>query len=119
MMVQQLANNGLLLGAGEYVGEALGTRASVFTVKYGGLGFFGLIQADTFSLFFHLLVGVVAALVILSSGSYLHRANLEGAEFYALILFATAGMGVLSSAQELLTAVIGLAIRSLARHVLA
>ncbi len=93
--------------------------ASVFTVQYGGLGFFGLVQADTFSLFFHLLVGVVAALVILSAGSYLHRANLEGAEFYALILFATAGMGVLSSAQELLTAFIGLEMSSIASYVLA
>src|SRR6266404_1127543 len=119
MLLQPLTKNRIFLGAVAFVGASFGTMASVFTVQYGGLGFFGLIQADTFSLFFHLLVGVVAALVILSSGSYLHRANLEGAEFYALVLFATAGMGVLSSAQELLTAFIGLEMSSISSYVLA
>src|SRR5882762_3897210 len=119
MLLQPLTKNRIFLGAVAFVGASFGTMASVFTVQYGGLGFFGLVQADTFSLFFHLLVGVVAALVILSAGSYLHRANLEGAEFYALILFATAGMGVLSSAQELLTAFIGLEMSSIASYVLA
>jgi len=119
MLLQPFTKNRAFLGATAFVGASFGTMASVFSVQYGGLRFFGLIQADTFSLFFHLLVGVVAALVILSSGSYLHRANLEGAEFYALILFATAGMGVLSSAQELLTAFIGLEMSSIASYVLA
>src|SRR5882762_1468139 len=119
MLLQPLTKNRIFLGAVAFVGASFGTMASVFTVQYGGLGFFGLVQADTFSLFFLLLVGVVAALVILSAGSYLHRANLEGAEFYALILFATAGMGVLSSAQELLTAFIGLEMSSIASYVLA
>src|ERR1700681_4026611 len=39
--------------------------------------------------------------------------------FFALILFATAGMGVLSSAQELLTAFIGLEMSSISSYVLA
>jgi NADH-quinone oxidoreductase subunit N len=58
-------------------------------------------------------------LVILSSDSYLQRENLDGAEFYALILFATTGMGVLASAQELLTAFIGLEMSSIASYILA
>jgi len=60
-----------------------------------------------YSVFFHWLVGLVAFLVILAADSYLERENLAPAEFYALILFATTGMGVLASAQELLTAFIG------------
>jgi NADH-quinone oxidoreductase subunit N len=72
-----------------------------------------------FALFFHWLVGLIAFLVILSSDAYLEREGLEGAEFYALILFATAGMGVLSSAQELLTAFIGLEMSSIASYILA
>ena len=74
---------------------------------------------DVFSLFFHWLVGLVAFLVILASDSYLERENLEAAEFYALVLFATAGMGVLASAQELLTAFIGLEMSSISSYVLA
>jgi NADH-quinone oxidoreductase subunit N len=84
-----------------------------------GSGFFGLIQFDTYSLFFHWLVGLVAFLVILAADSYLERENLAPAEFYALILFATAGMGVLASAQELLTAFIGLEMSSISSYVLA
>src|SRR5258708_17410592 len=84
-----------------------------------GSGFSGLIQFDTYRLFFHWLVGLVAFLVILASDSYLERENLAPAEFYALILFATAGMGVLASAQELLTAFIGLEMSSISSYVLA
>jgi len=99
------------------LGAAAGTLSTFSTLI--GSGFSGLITFDTFSLFFHWLVGLVAFLVILGSDSYLERENLAGAEFYALILFATAGMGVLSSAQELLTAFIGLEMSSIASYVLA
>jgi NADH-quinone oxidoreductase subunit N len=99
------------------VGAAGGTLATYFGQM--GSGFFGLIQFDTYSLFFHWLVGLVAFLVILASDSYLERENLAPAEFYALILFATAGMGVLASAQELLTAFIGLEMSSISSYVLA
>ncbi len=57
--------------------------------------------------------------MILASDSYLEREGLDAAEFYALILFATAGMGVLASAQELLTAFIGLEMSSISSYVLA
>jgi len=99
------------------MGAAAGTLVTFFCVP--GSGFFGLVQFDTYSLFFHWLVGLVAFLVILASDSYLQRENLEGAEYYALILFATAGMGVLASAQELLTAFIGLEMSSISSYILA
>ncbi len=99
------------------VGAAAGTLVTFSTIA--GSGFSGLIQFDTFSLFFHWLVGLISFLVILASDSYLEREGLDGAEFYALILFATAGMGVLASAQELLTAFIGLEMSSIASYILA
>ncbi|HEY2455913.1 MAG TPA: NADH-quinone oxidoreductase subunit N [Candidatus Acidoferrum sp.] len=99
------------------IGAALGTLLTFFRVP--GAGFYGLIQSDVYSLFFHWLVGLVAFLVILASDSYLERENLDAAEYYALILFATAGMGVLASAQELLTAFIGLEMSSISSYVLA
>src|SRR6266436_1457775 len=117
MLLQPYLKNrqGLTLFA--MVGAAAGTLATYFGQM--GTGFFGLIQFDTYSLFFHWLVGLVAFLVILASDSYLERENLAPAEFYALILFATAGMGVLASAQELLTAFIGLEMSSISSYVLA
>src|ERR1700674_2263182 len=117
MLLQPFLKNrqGLTLFA--MVGAAAGTLSTYFGQM--GSGFFGLIEFDTYSLFFHWLVGLVAFLVILASDSYLERENLAPAEFYALILFATAGMGVLASAQELLTAFIGLEMSSISSYILA
>jgi NADH-quinone oxidoreductase subunit N len=119
MLLQPFLKNrqGLTLFA--MIGAAAGTLATYFGQNDMGSGFFGLIQFDMYSLFFHWLVGLVAFLVILAADSYLERENLAPAEFYALILFATAGMGVLASAQELLTAFIGLEMSSISSYVLA
>ena len=117
MLLQPFLKNRQVLTFLAMVGAALGTLSTFFGVP--GSGFFGLIQFDTYSVFFHWLVGLIAFLVILASDSYLARENLEGAEFYALILFATTGMGVLASAQELLTAFIGLEMSSISSYVLA
>src|SRR5437773_955994 len=119
MLLQPLTKNRAFLTVVAFIGAAAGTASSLLGVRYAGMGFFGLIQSDTFSLFFHVLVGAVAVLVILAAEPYLSRDKLQGAEFYALILFATAGMGVLASAQELLTAFIGLEMSSIASYVLA
>src|SRR5258708_26956222 len=68
MLLQPYLKNrqGLTLFA--MVGAAAGTLATYFGQM--GTGFFGLIQFDTYSLFFHWLVRLVAFLVILSSNSF-------------------------------------------------
>src|SRR5437899_1575840 len=101
------------------IGTVAGTAASVTSAMHAGPGFDGLVQSDSFSFFFRLLVGTVAFLVVLASEPYLERERLPFAEFYALLLFATAGMGVLASAQELLTAFIGLEMSSISSYILA
>src|SRR5580704_16905431 len=101
------------------IGTLAGTAASVTAAMHAGPGFGGLVQSDSFSFFFRLLVGTVAFLVALAAGPYLERERLPFAEFYALLLFATAGMGVLASAQELLTAFIGLEMSSISSYILA
>src|SRR5882757_8665973 len=121
MLLQPFTRNRHVLSFFAILGTILGTTATIYAYTTVGAGpaFGGLIQLDAFSIFFHLLVGVVAILVVLISGPYLERENLESAEFFALVLFATAGMGVLSSAQELLTAFIGLEMSSISSYVLA
>src|SRR5437588_5283794 len=101
------------------IGALAGTAASVTSAMHAGPGFDGLVQSDSFSFFFRLLVGTVAFLVVLVAEPYLERERLPCAEFYALLLFATAGMGVLASAQELLTAFIGLEMSSISSYILA
>src|SRR6266513_2619407 len=100
-------------------GSLAGTVAAATAFLHGGPGFHGLVQSDSFTFFFRLLVGSVAFLVVLAAGPYLERERLPFAEFYALLLFATAGMGVLASAQELLTAFIGLEMSSISSYILA
>jgi NADH-quinone oxidoreductase subunit N len=101
------------------LGSLAGTIAAFTALIHGGPGFYGLVQSDSFSFFFRLLVGSVSFLVVLAAGPYLDREKLPIAEFYALLFFATAGMGVLASAQELLTAFIGLEMSSISSYVLA
>jgi NADH-quinone oxidoreductase subunit N len=99
------------------LGAAVGTLGTLWGAA--GPAFGGLVQLDSFSIFFHLLIGGVVCLVVLAADPYLDRENLAAAEFYALVLFATAGMGVLAGAQELLTAFIGLEMSSISSYVLA
>jgi NADH-quinone oxidoreductase subunit N len=119
MLLQPFTRNRNVLNFFAILGAALGAGATLYAGFPGGSAFGGLIQMDPFSVFFHLLIGLVAFLVVLASGSYLERENLDAAEFYALVFFATAGMGVLASAQELLTAFIGLEMSSISSYVLA
>ncbi len=101
MLLQPVLKNRHFFTFLALVGAIGGTAFSVVSAWNYGPGFSGLILSDAFSLFFHLLLGTVAFLVILASESYLERENLDSPEFLALLLFATAGMGVLASAQEL------------------
>jgi len=119
MFLQPFVRNRHFFTALAFIGAVAGTAGSFLSFRNPGAGFYGLIQADAFSFFFHLLVGTVAVLVVLAAGPYLDRERLPVAEFYALLLFATAGMGVLASAQELLTAFIGLEMSSISSYILA
>src|SRR5438105_593544 len=101
------------------LGSLAGTGAAFASFVHGGPGFSGLVQSDSFTFFFRLLVGSVSFLVVLAAGPYLDRERLPVAEFYALLFFATAGMGVLASAQELLTGFIGLEMSSISSYILA
>jgi NADH-quinone oxidoreductase subunit N len=119
MLMQPFVRNRHLFTFLALIGTLTGTLASVISAANAGPGFYGLVESDSFSFFFRLLVGTVAFLVVLAAGPYLDRERLPVAEFYALLLFATAGMGVLASAQELLTAFIGLEMSSISSYILA
>ncbi len=102
-----------LLGAG------VALAATRLAAVHQGTAFSGLLRIDGFSVFLHVVIGAVAALVILGSADYLERENQQHGEYYALVLFATAGMGVMASAQELVTAFIGLEMSSISSYILA
>ena len=67
----------------------------------------------------HVVVEAVAFLVIIGSADYLDREHIQHGEYYALVLFATVGMGVMASAAELMTAFVGLETSSISTYILA
>ena len=101
------------------LGAVLALASTRYLALYPGAAYSGLIRADAFSVFVHLIVIGVAFLAILGSINYLKREDLDAGEFCALILFATAGMGVMAGAHELLTAFIGLEMSSISSYILA
>jgi NADH-quinone oxidoreductase subunit N len=119
MLLQPFVSSRRFLTSVAVIGALLGICGNFYAVHNPGPAFGGLVAADPFSIFFSHLVGFVAVLVILAAAPYLEREGLADAEFYALVLFATAGMGVLASAQELLTAFIGLELSSISSYILA
>src|SRR5215471_3580158 len=82
-------------------------------------GWFGMVQVDNFAIFFHLLIPAISALCILASLEYLDTQNIRSGEYYALILFGTVGMVLMSSAVELVLVFIALEISSISTYVLA
>ncbi len=99
----------------------LGGLAGVhlMTQEPPGNAYSDLMRADAFSIFVHVIVMGAAALAILGSFQYLDEENLQRGEYYALVLFATAGMGILAGANELVTAFIGLEMSSISTYILA
>src|SRR6476620_7716679 len=82
-------------------------------------GWFGMVRVDSFAIFFHLLIPAISAVCILLSLEYLDAQNIRSGEYYALILFGTVGMVLMSSAVELVLIFIVLEISSIATYILA
>ncbi|MGH7418540.1 MAG: NADH-quinone oxidoreductase subunit N, partial [Candidatus Rokuibacteriota bacterium] len=98
----------------------VGTLLATLTAWGGrGRGFRDMVVLDNYALFFHVVIGYAAALVVLVSMDYLRRAGAESGEFYGLVLFATAGMMTLASANDLIVVFLGVELMSLSLYVLA
>jgi NADH-quinone oxidoreductase subunit N len=82
-------------------------------------GWFGMVRVDGFSIFFHILIPAISALSILASLEYLETQGIRSGEYFALILFGTVGMVLMSSAIELVLIFIALEISSISTYVLA
>jgi len=74
---------------------------------------------DDFDIFLHFVFLLIAAITILTAADYLRRENMNHAEFYSLLLFATAGMLMMAGSNELIMVFIGLEVLSIATYVMA
>jgi NADH-quinone oxidoreductase subunit N len=107
------------LGWLAFIGALASLAAVRFLANDPGPAYSDLIRADALSVFVHVVVIGAAALVILGSLDYLEAEGVQRGEYYSLVLFATAGMGILAGANELVTAFIGLEMSSISTYILA
>ena len=130
--VTLLAGAGIVLGADlvkprgapvRLLALAVIAVAAIYAVaqllsRGGNEAFGGAIVADGFGLYFTFLLLAIGAAVVMASSGGLQRIS-QPAEFYALLLTATASMVVLAQARELITIFIALETTSIAQFVLA
>src|SRR5258708_2908845 len=108
-----------LLGAIAPTGSFAALLATWFMSQSPGMAFWNTVQIDGFSVFVHVLVIAIAAVVILTSYEYMAVQQIRAGEYYALILFGWVGVGLMSSAIELVLIFIALEISSISSYVLA
>jgi NADH-quinone oxidoreductase subunit N len=102
------------LGVVGLVGAAI---ASVFLWNRNATSF-DVVSADNFGLFVTGILIVVCLLSLAISGPTIDRERLPRGEYYALMLFATAGMMLMATASDLLVIFLALEVLSLAVYVL-
>jgi NADH-quinone oxidoreductase subunit N len=107
------------LGVLALLGSLLAIAATLLQTGYPGQAWFGMVRVDSFSIFFHLIVGFVAATVIMASFEYLAVQRIRLGEYYGLILLGAVGMMLMSSAVELVLIFIALEISSISTYILA
>lgn len=100
-----------------------GTVAAMFSLvpmaAQRGQWYSNLWIVDDYDIFLSFVFLLVAAITILTSVDYLGRERMNHPEFYALLLFATAGMVMMAASNELVMIFLGLEILSIATYVMA
>ena len=81
--------------------------------------FNGMIVLDELRLSFTLIFLLVSALTLLISTVWVHGEQLPAGEFHSLLLFATVGMMLMASGNDLVIIFLGLEILSIATYVMA
>jgi NADH-quinone oxidoreductase subunit N len=102
------------LGLVGFVGAAIGALLLWNTNATS----FGVVSADNFGLFVTWILIIVGVLSLAISGPMIERERLPRGEYYALMLFATAGMILMATATDLLVIFLALEVLSLAVYVL-
>src|SRR3954452_20109183 len=96
----------------------LGAAFATFLLWNHNASSFGVVAADNLGLFVTATLIVVGVLSLAISGPTVERERLPGGEYYALMLFALAGMMLMATATDLLVIFLALEVLSLAVYVL-
>lgn len=89
-------------------------------VRSGGAlsGLGGSILVDGFGVFFNLVFMLAAALAVILSARYMESEGEQRGEYYALILFAQAGMSIMATGQDLVVLFVALETMALSFYVM-
>ena len=110
-------------------GAVLASFAQLAVVDRSGTftAFYGTLQIDAFSVFFHVLIAAVVLVTLLASLDYFEQSVTpespagvsHAGEYFALALFGATGMMFMTCSVELLMVFIGLEISSISTYILA
>ena len=100
------------------LGLALGGAETVLLWGSREGAFGDTVLLDNFALFFTQISIAAAALTILSSIHYVRDVQIHEGEFYALVLFATVGMILMTASNDLMVFFLGLETMSVAVYIL-
>jgi NADH-quinone oxidoreductase subunit N len=98
---------------------ALTVVLTVFMNKGDALAFNGLFVTDQFAVFMKVLVLLGSIVALLMSDGFIQRERMNRFEYPILVIFATLGMMMMISANDLISLYIGLELQSLSLYVLA
>ena len=106
--------------AGIAVAGFVGAIAAALLLHAAGghAAYSGFATGDDFAVFFDVFFAVLGILTVLVTHPYLARRGFLAPEFYVLLLAATAGMMVMSSATSLVTVFLGLELLSISLYVM-
>jgi len=92
----------------------------VATVAGGSMSTFGgMFVSDPFAVFFKVLILMASTLTLVISQDYMEKQGIARFEYVILIIFATLGMMMMVSANNLLSLYLGLEMQSLSLYVIA
>jgi len=102
------------------LGTLVAGAASWYQLQFGTVtAFYGTVQSDSFSVFFHLLILGVVLVTLLGSMDYFEGHATHAGEYFALALFGAVGMMFMTCSTELLMVFIGLEISSISTYIMA
>ncbi len=91
---------------------------SITAFSQQAIFFHGVYQIDMFGNYFKLLFLSAGILVMLMAGKYISRFEEKSSEFYGLMILATLGMMLMSSAGEFITLYVGLELMTISFYIL-
>jgi NADH-quinone oxidoreductase subunit N len=118
--VMPASMNRKLMGYLALLGVVAALIASVWQLGLPpGTAYYGTVQTDAFSVFFHVLICSIVLVTLLIALDVYDGGKEKPAEYFPLVVFGAVGMCLMSSAVELLLVFISLEISSIATYILA